>query len=187
MSVNLEAFFCTGRTPVSKIAWKKSPATAIQIMILWAACLCSSAHAESIYKSTGRDGMITYSSRPVPDARESVELDVQTLSPEQRRATQLLRTQDKARSAQIDAELSARENEWRRVDREILSAQKELAHAESAQQKGREPLPGERRENVGGGSRLSEAYFQRLHQAELRVEQARQHLDQAYAARNALK
>jgi len=39
----------------------------------------------------------------------------------------------------------------------------------------------------GGGSRLTQAFFQRLRQAELRVEQARQRLDLAYAARNALE
>ena len=137
--------------------------------------------------SNGPDGEITYSSQPVPGARESVGFDILTLSPEQRRAARLLRAQEKALSAQVSAELNAREKEWRRVDREIVSAQNELARAESALRKGRTPLPGERRGNVGGGSRLTEAYFQRLRQAELRVEQTQQRLNRAYAARNALE
>lgn len=120
-------------------------------------------------------------------ARESVELDIHTLSPEQRRAAQLLRAQGRALSTQVTAELKARENEWGRVDAEILAAQNELVRAETALRKGRTPLGGERLGNVGGGSRLTEAYFERLGQAELRVGQAHERLDRAYAARNALK
>ena len=145
------------------------------------------ARAETIFKSTGQDGEITYSWKPVPGASKSVALDIQTLSPEQRRAAQMLRAQDRALSAQVSAELNARESEWRRVDREILSTQRELTRAENTLQKGRTPLPGERRGNAGGGSRLTNAYFERLRQEELRVEQARERLDKAYAARNALE
>ncbi len=163
----------------------------IKFMILTALVLALNvalpARAETIYKSTGQDGEITYAWQPVPGARKSVALDIQTLSPEQRRAAQLLRAQDKALSAQVSAELNGRENEWRRVDREILSAQGELAQAESALQKGRAPLPGERRGDAGGGSRLTNAYFERLRQAEIRVEHAKQGVDKAYAARNALE
>ena len=172
---------------MSTVAWKRSSAMAIQFMILAALIVAQPVRAETIYKSTGQDGDITYSWHPVPGARKSVALDIQTLSPEQRRAAWLLRAQDKALAAQVDAKLNARQNEWNRVDREITYAQKELVRTESALRKGRTPLPGERRGNVGGGSRLTEAYFQRLREAELRVEHARHGLDLAYAARNALK
>lgn len=69
----------------------------------------------------------------------------------------------------------------------VASAQKELAQSQKALQEGRTPLPGERKGKVGGGSRLDEAYFQRLRGLERSVEQARLRLDRAYAARNALK
>lgn len=81
----------------------------------------------------------------------------------------------------------AMEAQWRRVDREIISADKALVRSEKALQQGRTPLPGERTGKVGGGSRLTEAYFQRVHGLEAAVEQAKQRLDLAYAARNALK
>lgn len=109
------------------------------------------------------------------------------LSPEQRRAAQLLRRQEKAESARVTREVSSLEDQWRRVDREIVAAHSGFARAEQALQKGRTPLPGERRGNVGGGSRLTEGYFQRLRRLEMLVERAKERLDRAYAARNALK
>ena len=163
-------------------------AATIVITILGAGgAMSASVHAETIYRSISPNGEVTYSSQPVPGARESTAIDIESLSPEQRRAGLLLRRQDKALSAVVNAQLQAREREWRQVDREIVSAQKTLAHAERALQKGRTPLPGERRGNVGGGSRLTEAYFQRLRQLDTRVDGAKASLDRAYSARNALK
>lgn len=141
------------------------------------------AHAEAIYKSIAPDGEVTYASQPVPGARESIRIEVEALSPEQRRAALELRREDRA----LAADIRTRENAWKRVDREILAAQKALARAESALRKGRTPLPGERRGNAGGGSRLTQAYFDRLRGLELSVERAKERLDRAYAARNALK
>lgn len=156
--------------------------------VLSAACvMTASVHAETIYRSIGPDGEVTYSSLPEPGARESTAIEIENLSPEQRRASLLLRQQEKALSSEADAQLQSRESEWRRVDREIISAQKALADAESALQKGRTPLSGERRGNVGGGSRLTEAYFQRLRKLETQVVQAKKRLDRAYEARNALR
>ena len=163
-------------------------AATIVTAILGAVCaMAASAHAETIYRSISPDGEVIYSSQPVPGARESTAIEMESLSPEQRRAGLLLRRQDKALSAEVNARLQSREREWRGVDGKIVSAQKALADAESALQKGRTPLPEERRGKVGGGSRLTEAYFQRLQKLETRVEQANERLVRAYGARNALK
>lgn len=163
-------------------------AMAIGFAVVSMACTSMSmVHADTIYKSTGPDGEITYSTQPAPGARESTVVDIPSMSPEQRRAALLLRRQDKALSAEVNAQLRSLEGEWRRVDREIVSAHKELGDAERALQKGRTPLPGERQGHVGGGSRLTEAYFQRLRKVETRVEKAKQRLERAYAARNDLK
>jgi len=157
-------------------------------LILAAMCLsATSARAETIYRSVGADGEVTYSSLPVPGARESKAIKIQSLTPEQRRAGLLLLQQEKSLSAKVDAQLQSREKKWKRVDHEIISAQKVLADAESALQNGRTPLPGERSANVGGGSRLTETYFQRLKNLEAQVNQAKRRLDKAYEARNALK
>lgn len=149
--------------------------------------MVGSAHADPIYRSISPDGEVTYSSLPLPGAHESKAIEIESLSPEQRRAGVLLRRQDKILSAEVTASLQSLESEWRQLDREIVSAQKVLAEAESSLQSGRTPLPGERRGNVSGGSRLTEAYFQRLRQNEMRVEQSKERLDRVYAARNALK
>ena len=163
-------------------------AVTIVSAILGAACaMTASVHAETIYRSISPGGEVTYSSQPEPRSRESAAIEVESLSPEQRRAGLLLHRQDKALSAEVNAQLRSRAREWRRADREIVSARKALADAESTLQKGRTPLAGERRGNVGGGSRLTEAYFQRLRQIETRVAQAKERLDRAYEARNALK
>lgn len=160
----------------------------IAIAIATAAGLsATAARAEVIYKSIGPDGETSYASQPAPGARESTAIDIPSMSPEQRRASQLLRRQDKALSDEVNARLRSLESQWRQIDREIASAHKDLARAESALRSGRTPLPGERRGNAGGGSRLSEAYFLRLRAAEMRVEEAKQRLDKAYVARNSLK
>ena len=171
-----------------RISGNKIRAAIFVILISGMACgMAASAHADTIYRSISPDGEVTYSSQPLPGARESKEIVIESLSPEQRRAGMLLRRQDKALSAEVNARLQSLESEWHQVDREIVSAQKALAEAERALRKGRTPLPGERRGNVGGGSRLTDAYFQRLRQIETRVAQAKERLDRAYAARNALK
>ena len=139
--------------------------------------------AEVIYRSVAPDGEVSYSYKPQPGARETTTIEIRALSPEQRRAAQHLRAKEQASSAQV----AALDRQWRRVDAEIIAAQKALARSEKALQAGRTPLPGERKGNVGGGSRLTEAYFRRLHGLEVAVEQAKRRLDRAYAARNALK
>jgi hypothetical protein len=54
---------------------------------------------------------------------------------------------------------------------------KQLQEAMAALEKGKEPLPGERLGNVGGGSRLTEAYFARQKGLEEAVEAARKQLN----------
>lgn len=61
-------------------------------MILAAMCLsATSAHAGTIYRSVGADGEASYSSLPVHGARESKAIEIERLTPEQRRASLQLR------------------------------------------------------------------------------------------------
>lgn len=166
-------------------AFPSVAAGAVLAMATWV--LAPAARADTIYKSIGPDGEVTYASQPAPGARESTTIDIPSMSPEERRAAMLMRRQEKSHSDEVNAQLQTLEREWRRIDREIVSAQSELARAESALQKGRTPLPGERRGKAGGGSRLSEAYFERLRRSEARVEAAKQRLDNAYTARKTLR
>jgi uncharacterized protein DUF4124 len=148
--------------------------------------------SDVIYRSTGPKGEVTYGSLPAPDAVRTETIKVETLSPEQRRATEqlLLRQEQEARGA--DAYVRAQEEKWQRVDREIMEAQIELQKAEAALEDGRTPLAGERLGLQTGRrhtqlTRLTEAYFDRILELEAAVDKARQRLDNAYEARRNLR
>lgn len=70
---------------------------------------------------------------------------------------------------------------------DMLSAHTELQKAQSARELGVEPLPGERIGTAGGGSRLSEEYWQRQKRLEDDVERARKRLDEAIVRWNAVR
>lgn len=76
--------------------------------------------------------------------------------------------------------------DWAAFDQALGDAQHKLAAAEHALKQGRTPLPGERRGNVNGTSRLTPAYFDRVGALENAVAQAREQLDQTYAERRNL-
>jgi hypothetical protein len=164
-------------------------------LILLGACalgLCLSAMRpaladEVIYKSIGPNGDISYSWRPDPDALRIETIKVDALSPEQRRAMKRFQRNDAKAEQRADVYAADMEDQWTRVDNEITNAQADLRQAEAALEAGRTPLPGERRGNRDGGTRLAQTYFDRLHGLELEVERARQRLDKAYSARDALK
>ena len=142
---------------------------------------------EVIYKSIDANGEISYSWRPDPGALRIETIKVNTLTPEQRRAVERFQREEIKAEHGANVYAAGLEDKWTRVDDEITHAQAELQNAEAALQAGREPLPGERRGNKGGGSRLTQAYFDRLHDLELAVERAKNRLDSAYDTRNALK
>ena len=62
---------------------------------------------------------------------------------------------------------------------EAQDARLALKNAEAARDAGKEPLPGERLGNVGGGSRLSEGYFARQKGLEDAVAAARRRVEEA--------
>jgi len=142
--------------------------------------------ADEIYKSVGQDGSVTYSQAPIPGARNSV-VDVQALSPEERRAALLLREQVAGQDAALDEAYARREQAWRDADIEIRDATEKLMIEESTLDSGREPRADEWIQNANGGARLTQGYFDRLKALEARVAAARQRLDRAYDARDALK
>jgi hypothetical protein len=70
---------------------------------------------------------------------------------------------------------------------ELLAAQTALQKAEAARELGVEPQPGERLGIVGGGSRLSDEYWERQKRLEEDVERGRKRLDEAIARWNAVR
>ena len=134
----------------------------------------------------GPRGEITYAQHPAPDAVRVEKIEIETLSPERRRAINRLLREERSADRRSGRHGEA-EDKWARVDREIRYAQAQLQRAEGILEKGRTPRPGERLGIVGGGSRLTEAYFGRVDKLELAVEQAKHRLDRAYDARNELR
>jgi len=112
---------------------------------------------------------------------------VDTLSPEERRAALMMRANQKHLDQETLERMRAKEEEWRKIDQEILRAQADLKDAEEALENGRAPLPGETKGTAGGFSRLSESYFQRLESMEQAVKDARDRLNEAYQAREQLR
>lgn len=68
-------------------------------------------------------------------------------------------------------------------DRAVAAAQADLARARHERAAGVEPLPGERRGKVGGGSRLTQEYFDRQARLEQFVRQAETDLRAAFQRR----
>jgi hypothetical protein len=141
---------------------------------------------DTIYKSIDAKGEVTYSARTQPDAVHTETIKIETLSPEERRAAKHLRLEEAKIERRDIRNANALNARWQQVDKEISNALAGVQKAEKNLKSGRTPLPGERRGNVGGGSRLTQAYFDRIHQLELSVKEAKQRLDKAYQARNDL-
>ena len=70
---------------------------------------------------------------------------------------------------------------------EVQSAQMALDAAKAALEAGREPREGERIGIAGGGTRLTDAYAQRIKSLEDAIANAQKRLDDALARRNAAR
>jgi hypothetical protein len=138
---------------------------------LFAALLAQPAVAQVLYKSTMPDGRVVYGDKPAPDAVkvEETRPDIKKggiggVTPREQEALRDLEKSRAQREAGAD---------------KVQSAEQALRNAEAARAAGKDPLPGERAGTAGGGSRLSEAYFDRQRKLEEAVEKARRELDAA--------
>lgn len=150
------------------------------------AASAATARAEGLYKWRDKNGVVTYSQTAPQnvDAGAVETVNVNTLTPAQQRAALQLMRKDERTANDYAKKL---ERSWNRVDAKISTALRDLHKAEAALKTGRAPQPGERLGNAGGGSRLTQAYFDRLHALEKKIEQAKLALDNAYQERNALR
>ena len=141
----------------------------------------------SLYEWRDARGVISYSQFAPPAGVKNFtvrEIDTQNFTPAQQLAI-------KAQLARGEGALQAESSQIRQriasADAGVDRALANLAQAERALQPGREPLPGERLHNAGGGSRLLASYFERQRQLEKAVQQAREQLTEAYRLRDALQ
>lgn len=158
----------------------------LSIFVASLAACAATAHAEGLYKWRDKNGVVTYSQTAPQgaDAGAVETVNVNTLTPAQQRAALQLLHKDERTGNDYARKL---EQSWNRVDAEISAALRDLHKAEAALKTGRAPQPGERLGNAGGGSRLTQAYFDRLHALEKKIDHAKLALDKAYQERNALR
>jgi Domain of unknown function (DUF4124) len=147
------------------------------IVALLLAAWTALAAAETVYKYERPDGKVIYSDSPVEGARLIGKFDLvpAPASAEPQRPARAEDTPDPRRAA-LDA-----------ADARVKTADQALTRALEWQQQAAEPLPGERRGNVGGHSRLTPEYFARQRAAAADVEAARANLDEAYRLRNEVR
>lgn len=177
--------FNTLQRQILKMSIKNNCLSIFICVASFAAC-AATAHAEGLYKWRDKNGVVTYSQTAPQgvDASAVETVNVTTLTPAQQRAALQLLRKDERTGNDYARKL---EQSWNRVDAKISAALRDLHKAEAALKTGRAPQPGERLGNAGGGSRLTQAYFDRLRALENKIDYAKRALDNAYQERNALR
>lgn len=147
------------------------------VVLLLAAVACPAA-AETVFKYQRPDGKVIYSDSPVAGAKLIGRFE---LVPAPARAD---RNDPPAPPSPVAAGVERRLQAIDAADARVKAAARGLQQAEERQQQAVEPLPGERRGNVNGHSRLTPTYFARQRTAAAAVDAARDELEDAYAERN---
>jgi hypothetical protein len=137
------------------------------------------AAAQVLYKSVLPDGRVVYGDKPDPNAvkveKQRPDISKRGIGGSTDRETEALRDMERQR-VQRERQSAAGESRLR-------GAQEALKNAEAALAAGKEPLPGERIGIAGGGSRLTEGYFDRQKKLEADVEHARREVERLRSAR----
>jgi hypothetical protein len=161
--------------------------TRLTLWLTLLAVAATPALAQMAYKSIMPDGRVIYGDKPEPGARKVEQISVAAPrtspgAPAGESSGEEGSARDEARRKQQDEASRARSAEREQRQQRVREAEQALKLAEDAKRAGEEPLPGERLGTAGGGSRLSDEYFQRQKQLEQRVEEARRELDEARSA-----
>lgn len=140
----------------------------------------------TIYKWTGTDGVTSYSQTPPEEGRshDVQVITVETLPLEQQQAARRMLAHMERKA---DAQATTIRNRYAQADQNVAKALKDLQRGENELRAGSQTHGSDFIRNVGGGTRLRESYFQRVTRLEAKVKDARQALDEAYAARNAVR
>lgn len=138
------------------------------------------AHAQQVFKYVMPDGRIVYSDKTVPGGRLVDEIaPPPPTAPAPAPTTRQEQLQEQRNA--LRERLSDRDREFQRASAELDAARGRLAEAQQRLEAGKEPLPGERTGNAGGGSRLNELYWQRQQSNEAAVARARDQVQRAEA------
>ena len=129
--------------------------------------------AQPVFKSTMPDGKIVYGEKPVPGA---TKVDTIETPPAKAGIGSALTQDEKARAEALTKQRQQTATADAVKQDQLTQARNGVKQAESAVEKGKEPLPGERQGLAGGGSRLTEAYFARQKSLEDTLAAARKRL-----------
>ncbi len=130
--------------------------------------------AQTIYRSTMPDGRVIFGDKPVVGAERVEPIDTSS------QPTNVVPSSTRNQDAAQQRELRRQQQAARQA--EVREAEQMLRAAEAAQAAGKEPLPGERLGNAGGGSRLTDEYWARQKALKAAVTDARKRLDAARRA-----
>jgi hypothetical protein len=127
--------------------------------------------AQTIYKSIMPDGKVIYGEKAAAGAKKVETIE----APPATTGVTAVTPEERARAAQEPTRSPVPPARTQ----ETQEARLALKNAEAAREAGREPLSSERMGNVGGGSRLTEAYFARQKSLEEAVAAARRRVEEA--------
>jgi hypothetical protein len=144
------------------------------LFLLALALAAPAAHAQAVFRSVMPDGKVVYGDKPAPGAKEAKQVNL----PPPNIATPTPPGSPAAAPQQQAADAA---------DARVKAAQQELQAAKAALEAGSEPREGERIGIAGGGTRLTDAYTQRIKSLEAAVAAAQKKLDDAYANRGSAR
>lgn len=142
-----------------------------QILLLIALALAAAtAQGQAVFRSVMPDGSIVYGDKPAPGAKEAREV---SLPPPN------ISKPPPAPPKQSAPATTPGQPVSEPADDPVKTAERDLQKAKAALEAGREPKPGERVGTAGGGSRLTEAYLERVKSLETAVASAQKKFDEA--------
>ena len=148
--------------------------------------VAGSAAAQTMYKSTDRDGHVVYSDKPSPNAVKVEELQPVPVEPRSPARAAAEDAKLRKESEDLKKRTRARAAAWDEAQEEIASAAEALQKAQARRAAGVVPESGDVMATVKG-TRGTAAFQERLQALDRDVEKAQQRLDKAYSARNELR
>lgn len=127
---------------------------------------------DKVYRWQAEDGTIMFSDTPPADV-DTENLELQQIPPTNTASP--VSEQNMQQSAdQAGERIDQRQQSRQAVQGELDATRTRLEQARSELEMGRQPQPGERQGKAGGGSRLSQSYFERIERQENEVKQLEQ-------------
>ena len=159
-----------------------------QILLLIALALAATAaQAQVVFRSVMPDGSVIYGDKAEPGARESKRV---TLPPPNISVSPPAPAKTPAKKSPAPASAAAPappKPPTASPDALVMSAEQELREAQAALTSGRNENAGDRIHLKGGGTRLSDAYYQRINSLEATLAAAQKKLEEAYVKREAAR